>query len=180
MTMDRPQDWRKLLKGEKTAWDRFVRDNAGVIFGAVRAQLVPAGRSDDVEDVVQEVFVKLCRNDFKLLRAYDPQRAKVTTWLTVIATTTSIDHLRRQRSGRRSIDEVPEAVLSVESEPVLAPKIPDGLLSARQSAVMTLLYDREMEVADAAALLGVDPQTVRSMHHKALTKLRSHFQKELE
>lgn len=180
MTMDRPQDWGKLLDGEKAAWDRFVREHAGVIFGAVRGRLVPAGRTDDVEDVVQEVFVKLCRNDFKLLRSYDPGRAKVTTWLTVIATTTSIDHLRRQRSGRRSLDEVPEAALSIESEPTFAPKIPEGLLSARQSAVMTLLYDREMEVAEAATLLGVDPQTVRSMHHKALTKLRSHFQRELE
>ncbi len=178
--MERPKDWRKLLNGEKAAWDRFVRDHAGVIFGAVRGQLVAAGRSDDVEDVVQEVFVKLCRNDFRLLRNYDPQRAKVTTWLTVIATTTSIDHLRRQRSGQRSIDEVPESVFSVETEPALAPKIPDGLLSARQSAVMTLLYDREMEVAEAAELLGIDPQTVRSMHHKALTKLRSHFQRELQ
>ena len=178
--MDRPEDWRKLLGGEKAAWDRFVQGHAGVIFGAVRGQLVPAGRNDDVEDVVQEVFLKLCRNDFKLLRNYDPARAKVTTWLTVIATTTAIDHLRKQRSGQRSIEEVPEAALSVESEPVMAPKIPDGLLSARQSAVMTLLYDKEMEVAEAAALLGVDPQTVRSMHHKALTKLRGHFQKELE
>ena len=46
-----------------------------MIFGAVRGQLVPAGRSDDVEDVVQEVFLKLCRIDFKLLRSYDPDRA---------------------------------------------------------------------------------------------------------
>ena len=99
--MDRPEDWRKLLAGEKGAWDRFVQGHAGVIFGAVRGQLVPAGRSDDVVDVVQEVFLKLCRNDFKLLRSYDPARAKVTTWLTVIATTTSIDHLRKQRSGQR-------------------------------------------------------------------------------
>ena len=40
---------------------------------------------------------------------------------------------------------------------------------------MTLLYDRDMDAAEAANLLGIDPQTVRSMHHKALTKLRAHF-----
>jgi RNA polymerase sigma-70 factor (ECF subfamily) len=32
-----------------------------------------------------------------------------------------------------------------------------------------------MEVAEVAAALGVDPQTVRSTHHKAMLKLRSHF-----
>ena len=40
-----------------------------------------------------------------------------------------------------------------------------------------MLYDEEKEVAEAAAFLGVEAQTVRSMHHKALTKLRQHFAK---
>jgi RNA polymerase sigma-70 factor (ECF subfamily) len=32
-----------------------------------------------------------------------------------------------------------------------------------------------MEVAEVAAALKVDPQTIRSTHHKAMLKLRSHF-----
>jgi RNA polymerase sigma-70 factor (ECF subfamily) len=32
-----------------------------------------------------------------------------------------------------------------------------------------------MEVAEIASHLGIDPQTVRSTHHKAMLKLRSHF-----
>ena len=54
-------------------------------------------------------------------------------------------------------------------------KIPDGLLSPRQALVLELLYQRDLDPAEAADLLSVDPQTVRSMHHKALTKLRGHF-----
>jgi RNA polymerase sigma-70 factor (ECF subfamily) len=38
-----------------------------------------------------------------------------------------------------------------------------------------MLYDREMEVAEIAAALSIDPQTVRSAHHKAMVKLRAHF-----
>jgi RNA polymerase sigma-70 factor (ECF subfamily) len=38
-----------------------------------------------------------------------------------------------------------------------------------------MLYDREMDVAEVAAALGIDPQTVRSAHHKAIVKLRTHF-----
>ena len=48
-------------------------------------------------------------------------------------------------------------------------------LSPRQSLVLQLLYDREMEVAEIAAMLAVDAQTVRSTHHKALVKLRAYF-----
>jgi DNA-directed RNA polymerase specialized sigma24 family protein len=35
-----------------------------------------------------------------------------------------------------------------------------------------------MEVAEIAESLGVDPQTVRSTHHKAMLKLRTHFAEE--
>ena len=55
-------------------------------------------------------------------------------------------------------------------------KVPAGLLSPRQTLVLHLLYGKELEVAEAAELLDVDPQTIRSTHHKALTKLRNHFQ----
>jgi DNA-directed RNA polymerase specialized sigma24 family protein len=32
-----------------------------------------------------------------------------------------------------------------------------------------------MDVAEVAKALGVDAQTVRSMHHKAMVKLRAYF-----
>ena len=166
----------RLLNGEKAAWDRFVARYAPVIYAAIQRRLVPAGRAGEAEDVAQEVFLKLCKADYKLLRGYDPERAKLTTWLTVIASSTVIDHLRRQRGKHAPIDQVPEHVLAVD--PPKLPeqiKIPPGLLSPRQALVLEMLYQRELEVAEAAEILGVDPQTVRSTHHKALTKLRAHF-----
>ena len=165
-----------LAAGDKKTWDRFVARNAPFVFAAVQRRLGPFGRRDDVEDVVQDVFVRLCARDFRLLRTYDPSRAKISTWLTVIANSAAIDHLRRQKSLNRPLETVPEAELAVDppKDPVQV-KIPDGLLSPRQALVLELLYTREMEVAEAAAAMGVDPQTVRSMHHKALTRLRAHF-----
>jgi RNA polymerase sigma-70 factor (ECF subfamily) len=41
--------------------------------------------------------------------------------------------------------------------------------------ILTMLYDKDMDPAEVGKALGIDPQTVRSMHHKALTRLRSHF-----
>ena len=73
---------------------------------------------------------------------------------------------------------VPEGRLRVGALDVTRPetiRIPDGLLSPRQSLVLQLLYEKEMEVAEIAAMLAVDAQTVRSTHHKALVKLRAYF-----
>ena len=168
----------RLLNGEKAAWDRFVARYAAVIFAAVRRKLVPAGRVDDAEDVAQDVFLRLCAKDFRLLRTYDPAKAKVSTWLTVVATSSAIDHLRRQKAPSVALDSVPERKLSVDPKLPVKVKIPPDLLSPRQALVIEMLYRREMEVAEVAEALDVDPQTVRSTHHKALTKLRGHFQEE--
>ncbi len=172
-------DLDRLVAGDKAAWDAFVERHARVIYAAVQRRLVPAGRAGEADDVAQDVFVKLCGRNFHLLRNYDPKRAKLTTWLTVIANSTAIDHLRRQSASTTSLDLVPESALAVEPKLPERIKIPDGLLSPRQALVVELLYRRELDVAEAAEVLAVDPQTVRSTHHKALVKLREHFREEL-
>ena len=169
----------RLIAGDKGTWEAFVQRYARVIFAAVQRRLVPAGRAHEVDDVTQDVFVKICNRDFKLLRSYDPKRAKLSTWLTVIATSAAIDHLRRNSTPTSDIEALPEAALAVEPKLPEPIKIPPQLLSPRQALVMTLIYDKELEVADAARVMGVTPHTVRSMHHKALVKLRAHFGAEL-
>ncbi len=165
-------DLQALTRGDKAAWDGFVRRYAGLVLAGVRAV---AREGADPEDLMQEVFVRLCKDDYRLLKTYDATRAGLTTWLTIVARSTARDVLRRRHPAVTPIDAVPEAQLAVEdrhSEPL---KLPEELLSPRQKLVLTMLYDKDMEVAEIAAALGVDPQTVRSTHHKAMLKLRSHF-----
>ena len=101
-------DLKRLVAGDRVAWEGFVQRYARVIFAAVQRRLVPAGRAHEVDDVTQDVFVKICSRDFKLLRSFDPARAKLSTFLTVIATSSAIDHLRRQNMLTTDIDAVPQ------------------------------------------------------------------------
>jgi RNA polymerase sigma-70 factor (ECF subfamily) len=74
------------------------------------------------------------------------------------------------------IEDAPEAALAVPPvEPVEKLAYPADLLSPRQSEILTMIYDRDMDVAEIATTLRIDAQTVRSMHHKAMLKLRAHF-----
>jgi RNA polymerase sigma factor (sigma-70 family) len=162
-----------LARGDKGAWEAFVRRYAGLVAAAVRGV---AREAAEVEDLAQEVFLRLCKDDFRLLRSYDPARAGLSTWITIVARSTARDAMRRYRPVLTPIDAVPEGRLAVDPvEPVQKLKLPDALLSPRQREILTMLYDREMEVAEIAAALGIDPQTVRSAHHKAMVKLRAHF-----
>jgi RNA polymerase sigma-70 factor (ECF subfamily) len=162
-----------LARGDKGAWEAFVRRYAGLVAAAVRGV---AREAAEVEDLAQEVFLRLCKDDFRLLRSYDPTRAGLSTWITIVARSTARDAMRRHRPVLTPIDAVPEGRLAVDPvEPAQKLKLPDALLSPRQREILTMLYDREMEVAEIAATLGIDPQTVRSAHHKAMVKLRAHF-----
>ena len=160
-----------LLHGDPEAWEEFVRRYGGLIVAAVRS-LAPG----EIEDLTQDVFVRLCKDDFRLLRSYDPVRASLSTWLTIVARSTARDALRRRRAEAVPIESVPEARLAVEPvEPAIRLKLPEALLSPRQREILVMLYDREMDVAEIARALGIDAQTVRSTHHKAMIKLRAYF-----
>ena len=161
-----------LCRGDKDAWDNFVRRYAGLIVTAVRG----VGRDQaEPEDLVQEVFLRLCKDGFRLMRTYDSTRAGLSTWLTIVARSTARDVLRRRQIPSTPIDTVPESKLSVMPKTVERVKYPDGLLSPRQKLVLAMIYDRDLDVAEIAASLGIDPQTVRSTHHKAMLKLRTYF-----
>lgn len=167
-----------LFRGDSSAWQGFVRRYGGLIVAAVRG-IAPV--SGEIEDLTQEVFVRLCKDRFRLLRSYDPSRAALSTWLTIVARSTARDALRRRRLESVPIENVPEAQLAVAPvEPVQKLKLPEALLSPRQREILAMLYDREMDVAEVARALGIDPQTVRSAHHKAMLKLRAHFKADLE
>jgi len=165
-------DLTVLCSGDKATWDRFVRRYAGLIVSAVRGAVRPGA---EVEDLVQEVFVRLCKDDYRLLKTYDPARAGLSTWLTIVARSTARDVQRRRQIGVTSIDSVPEMLLAVHDRPHEKVHLPMELLSPRQKLILMMLYERDMDVAEIATALRIDPQTVRSTHHKAMLKLRTHF-----
>jgi RNA polymerase sigma-70 factor (ECF subfamily) len=167
---------RRLIGGEASAWSELVEQFGPVVYGAIGKTLRRYNRDGaDAGDIAQDVFVRLCQEDYRLLRQYDPARAALSTWLTVIAVSGTIDFLRRQKAATSPLEDLPDHVAAVEPKMPDPIRIPEGLLSPRQSLVLSLLYDKEMEVAEIAALLAVDAQTVRSTHHKALVKLRAYF-----
>ena len=99
-----------LLNGDSAAWGAFVRRYGGLVVAAVRGIAAMQG---DIEDLTQEVFVRLCKDNFRLLRTYDPERAAMSTWLTIVARSTARDGLLRRRfqqlppdrecAGRRNV-----------------------------------------------------------------------------
>ena len=154
-----------------------MRRYGGLIVAAVRGIAPTPG---DIEDLTQEVFVRLCKDDFRLLRTYDPARAGLSTWLTIVARSTARDALRRRRAefgadrggARGAAGGRPGRAGAASSN---CRRRCCRRASARSWRCCTT--GRWMWPRSPRAL-GIDPQTVRSAHHKAMLKLRAHFKAE--
>ncbi len=170
------------LAGDADAWAAFAAASARLVRAAVVKVVGRGGPGLDPEDLVQDVYIRLVREDLALLRRFDPDRARLSTWITLVARSVAIDAARRRRVPTTALGDAAAAVPAPEPagppDPEtlqLGPEVPMHLLSERQQLVVRLLFEDERSVAEAAAILGVDEQTVRSTKHKALVKLRSHY-----
>ncbi len=165
-------DLAALAAGEKRAWDGFVMSHGGIIRGAVLRTFRRFGAADrDAEDVVQDVFVRLANREFRLIRSFDPSRSKLSTWLSVVSHSAAVDALRKRRPAA-PLDDSPEIAAPPERDLHAPVELPEGVLTDSQVAVLRLLFDRDMDVPEAARLLRVTEQTVRSTKHKAIERLR--------
>ena len=163
------------FRGERGALDEFVLRFNALVYSTVRRVLGQSARDPAVslEDVTQDVFLKLFRNEAELLRRFDPEKASLPTWIALIARSVALDSFRKRRLKIVPLDE--EGVSDPASrEPQEAPdfEIPVKLLTGRQKLVLTLLFDRGWDVPRIAEFMRVDEQTVRSTKHKALERLR--------
>lgn len=165
-------DLEGVKQGGKADWDRFVRFAAPVIHSAVKRSGGAILGAEAAADLVQDVFVRLCRERFRLLKTYAPERASLATWLALVARSVTLDALRRRRPDTITLDDLVQEPAAPEPREDRPLTLPPGLLSGRQELVLRLLYERDMKVAEAAALLGVQAQTLRSTRHKALARLR--------
>ena len=84
---------RRFQEGEETAFEVLVHKYQGLVLSLCRRYL--GSRSPSVEDVAQEVFVRI----FKGRQTYEP-RAKVKTWIYSITVNACLNEIRRLRSKK--------------------------------------------------------------------------------
>ena len=129
------EDWmlmQAVAQGDESAIDKLYERFGTFVYRCVRQAL---SNRAEAEDAVQEIFVRL----WKTADRYDPSRAKLVTWVMLIAKRHAIDRLRRK--------QVRPTNLSLEGDPAGRPGMTEdaglqhGLNEHRQ-----LLLDRIREL----------------------------------
>lgn len=166
-----------LVNADRSAWQEFVRQYARIVSHAVRQTFRYRGidvAEAEVEDSTQEVFLKLTRDNFRLLRRFDARRARFSTWLMAIGRNHAIDQIRRRQVRQRAEQEAVVTWQHSESDPHCERRaIPMNTLSRREKEILELLYQADLSVTEVSGMLGIAAQTVRSLRSKAFLKLRA-------
>lgn len=128
------------------------------------------GRS---EDIVQETLLRAWRHP----QALDPARGPVRSWLFTVARNVAVDAHRARRARPTEVGDEALAVVPAVDEIEQALDtwlVSDALatLSPDHRAVLVETYYRGRSVAEAAAVLGVPPGTIKSRTFYALRALR--------
>ncbi len=163
----------KTAEGSRSLFEELVSRYSLRLFYFLRHR---TGSDQDIEDLVQETFLKA----FKNIDRFDPER-KFSTWLYTIASREAISHHRANKKIKHSPVETSslpgpeEAVIQKqESQNIweLATKLPK-----KEYEALWLYYAEEMPIKDIARVTKKSPITVRVLLYRARLNLAERIDK---
>ena len=164
---------RRAQKGNEAAQRELILSYQRRIAGFVYAI---TNRSDSVEDLAQQVFIKMCR---AIDRLQAP--AQFESWLFRLARNTCIDHLRRQKLRRIFLpfapehEDVAEPPGAVDTEELDALRHALAQLRPQDRALLALVQEGRSHV-EIAETLSITVAAVKARLHRARDHLRQHYQ----
>ncbi|MEF2230757.1 MAG: sigma-70 family RNA polymerase sigma factor [Pseudodesulfovibrio sp.] len=126
----------------------------------------------EIDDIYQEVAMKIFKYDY--ISKYKKEKSSFITWLNIICRTTAIDYYRKNMRWMEFVLSDEEAAECGEETPP-AFSLPAGVLTDRQTEIITLLFRDGLSTGEIAAKLGISTRTVRSLKFQALARLRVHY-----
>jgi RNA polymerase sigma-70 factor, ECF subfamily len=163
-------------EGDETAFAEIIHRHQQPLANFFRR----LGAFTDIEDLVQETFLRLYRYRMK----FRPS-AKFTTFLYTLARNAWFDSLRRRRTQERVAESVredePSARFSTLPRPAEHALDAEHVLSGleeRLREVVVLSVMQGLSYREAADVLGIPVGTVKSRMFEALHMLRRRFHEE--
>lgn len=99
MAMDDLKFVQGCLKGNKQSWSEFISRYSRLIYNYIYSVLSVKGRSassEQVEDIFQEIFHCLIKDNYKKLSTYQAKNGcSLASWLRQVSINFTIDYLRK-------------------------------------------------------------------------------------
>ena len=176
------------VSGDKAAWDDFVQQYSKLVYHTIYRTLARHQTSDAqnvAEDLFQEFFVSCLLDDCKKLRQFRGDRGcSMASWLRVIASRLTVDHLRQRRPREAEVtDAIPsgqadaaEALIAREQDESLAKAI--EALPSRDRLFIDLAFRQALGAEEIAAFMQISLGAVYTQKSRLLDKLRESLAKD--
>jgi RNA polymerase sigma factor (sigma-70 family) len=118
---------QRCVKGDKPAWGEFVDKYSRLIYNYIYSVLKVKGSiiaQENIDDLFQEIFLSLVKDNFKKLRSFRAQNScSLASWLRQVVVNSTIDYMRKLKTtvslDEESDDELTlKDVLADNSSPV--------------------------------------------------------------
>lgn len=179
-------------------WEEFVRRFQPTIAGVVlrRARVWNETRPEVIADLVQDVYLKLCSNDCRILRQFEPSHSEAFFgFLKVISINFVNDHFKALLTNKRRTDAEVISIDGLSREPAAAAhhtvaqserallcqeidsllrKVLQGQTAERDRTIFWLYYRTGMTAAAIGCLpsISMNPKSVESVIHRLTQLLR--------
>jgi len=170
------------LRGDKSAWDGFVQQYSNLVYHTIRKTFaLHHAKLDDyvIEDLFQEFFVAILRDDFKKLRQFKGEHGcTLASWLRLVAASLTIDFLRKQEASTVTVDEtllasasdLDNCLITEQEERELSLSVES--LSPRERLLIELRYRKGLSFEEIAAMLRISVGAVYTQKSRILAKLQ--------
>jgi len=184
MALDDKKLIEETLNGDDLAFEQLMKKYLQPVYNFLR-QLIKD--TSVVDDLTQETFIKTWKN----ISRFD-QSKSFKTWIFTIAKNTAYDYLRKKKSipfsffrkseDDRGLEEIsedkilPDEILEKED---LAKELEGKLkeIPRKYRSVLVLHYKEDFSLYEIAEILKKPYNTVKSLHYRALLRLREAFLK---
>lgn len=177
---------------EKFFWSNFENDYSKLFYYLIKNTLsennVYNYAKEDVEDVYQEILLKIYKNKEKIFNEYNEERSKFSTYLSVISVRVVISYLPKinKKYEQNNYEVLEEKTIeccneeNIFNEDIIEKIFSSNILTEREKLIIKLFYIKELNSKEIRDILDITDSTVRVTKNKAIKKLKEHLTEEGE
>jgi len=174
------------VRGDKTAWDEFVQRYSKLVYHTIRKTLTlhhSESRDEVIADLYQEFFISVLQNDCRKLAQFRGDGGcTLASFLRVVASRLTIDHLRKQLTPTVEVtdtfasdeQDAPNLLIDVEEQRSLAVAIES--LSAKERLLVELHFSQGLPAEEVASILKISAGAFYTQKSRLVNKLKNLMQ----
>jgi len=184
MDFDNPSE-KELLKvciqGNEDAWHAFVEKYTNLIYHTINRTLKfhnAVHLTQDSNDIHNDVFRSLLRDDYKKLRQYEGRNGcTVAGWLRIVTSNLTLNYTKKQRKYKLLEDDPPGpqdppegSIIMKEYKEILEELVKE--LNPKEILFYRLYYEEEHPPEKIAEIMGLKVGTVFGLKSRFIEKLK--------